>query len=120
MSGRIADITSWSATELQQHAARLERVTQAVASTHATARGLVDDNAKAYGMLFGWLAGPALNKVCRASSDFGQELTDALAASTESVRTAAQNYQAVDDGNARSVQAVLAELRTGHEHRAGV
>lgn len=120
MSGCVAEQTTWSVQELRSHGDRLTRVSKAIDTTNTTARELSRNNGDAYGLLFGWVVGPALDLLCGSSADFGADLADAMAYSSDSITMAADNYEAVEDDCTEAIQQILRELESARDQIAGL
>lgn len=118
MTGCVAENTTWSVSELRAHGERLARVSKAIDTTNSTARELSHNNGDAYGMLFGWIVGPALDMLCGSSANFGADLADAMTYSSDSIAMAADNYEAVEDDCTEAIQQVLRDLEMAHEQIA--
>lgn len=96
------------------------RVSQSIATTNTTARDLSRNNGDAYGMLFGWIVGPALDLLCGSSADFGADLADAMTYSSDSITMAAENYAAVEDDCTEAIQQILRDLEMARDQIAGL
>lgn len=104
--------TTWELSEFTTHQKRLDQVSSTVTQIVLKSHEARDDNGDAYGVIFGWIVSPALNRVCDKADEFSSQLQKAVTASSTAIKASRDAYENAEFTNADRSQVVQAAMLT--------